>query len=83
MTWCKYLNPLLSFDSSNLTATIAFSMKAKSFTHILVTKEGRTALETVNTEMRLGFDDFDFDVYTELFREKLSRDPTDVECFDT
>lgn len=30
----------------------------------------------------LAFDDWDLDFYTQLFAEKLSRNPTSVECFD-
>jgi len=30
----------------------------------------------------LAFDDWDLDYYTELFKNKLARNPTSVECFD-
>lgn len=30
----------------------------------------------------LAFDDWDLDFYTELFLQKLKRNPTSVECFD-
>ena len=30
----------------------------------------------------LAFDDWDLDYYTELFKNKLKRNPTSVECFD-
>jgi phosphoribosylformylglycinamidine synthase len=36
----------------------------------------------LNKKLGLGFDDWDLDYYTELFRDKLGRNPTDVECFD-
>ena len=32
--------------------------------------------------MGLAFDDWDIDFYTNLFREKMKRNPTDVELFD-
>ena len=32
--------------------------------------------------MGLGFDEWDLDFYTKMFKEQLKRDPTDVECFD-
>ena len=32
--------------------------------------------------MLARFDDWDLDYYTDLFKNKLKRDPTDVECFD-
>ena len=44
--------------------------------------EGRSALEKINSAKGLGFDDWDLDYYTDLFINKLGRDPTDVECFD-
>mmetsp|Transcript_19003 Transcript_19003/g.23950 ORF Transcript_19003/g.23950 Transcript_19003/m.23950 type:complete len:1327 (-) Transcript_19003:412-4392(-) len=47
-----------------------------------VLEEGRAALEKINKEEGLGFDDWDLDYYTNLFKEKLGRDPTDVELFD-
>lgn len=30
----------------------------------------------------LAFDSWDLDYYTELFKNKLNRNPTSVECFD-
>jgi len=32
-------------------------------------EEGRAALEKINEEKGLGFDDFDLDCYTNLFKE--------------
>jgi len=49
---------------------------------IKIMEEGREALEKVNAEQGLGFDDFDLGFYTELFREKLGRNPSNVEAFD-
>ena len=49
---------------------------------IPVLAEGRAALEHVNREMGLAFDDWDLDYYTRLFTERIGRDPTSVECFD-
>ncbi|CAI7797223.1 unnamed protein product [Closterium sp. NIES-53] len=45
-------------------------------------QEGRKALEQVNKEMGLAFDEWDLDYYTRLFREDIGRDPTNVELFD-
>merc|ERR1719512_439243 len=45
-------------------------------------EHGRSALEDINRQLGLGFDEFDLDYYTTLFKERLRRDPTDVECFD-
>ncbi|GAX10061.1 phosphoribosylformylglycinamidine synthase [Fistulifera solaris] len=73
MTEQEYPEPLQTFDSGATAAPVRT---------IPIMKEGRAALERINQEMGLGFDDFDLDYYTNLFKEKLGRDPTDVECFD-
>ena len=49
---------------------------------IPVMKEGKAALKRISDEMGLGFDDWDLDFYTNMFRNDMKRDPTDVECFD-
>ncbi|CAM9942596.1 unnamed protein product, partial [Sphacelaria rigidula] len=36
----------------------------------------------INGTRGLGFDEWDLDFYLSLFRDKLKRDPTDVELFD-
>lgn len=43
---------------------------------------GRAALEAINKEMGLAFDEWDLDYYTNMFRDELKRDPTNVELFD-
>ncbi len=47
-----------------------------------IIEEGRAALEALNGKLGLGFDDWDLDYYTNLFTNRLQRNPTDVECFD-
>lgn len=59
MTEEEYTEPLLSFDTG---AT------PKSFRTIPIMAEGRTALEKINKEMGLGFDEHDLDYYTEIFK---------------
>lgn len=49
---------------------------------IPVVAEGRAALERVNGEMGLAFDEWDLDYYTAMFKDELKRDPTNVELFD-
>ncbi len=51
-------------------------------TTVPVLAEGRIALERINRELGLAFDDWDLNFYTELFRDRIGRDPTDVELFD-
>lgn len=73
MTECPYAEPLDSF---------ATGIKPTPVRHVPVLKEGRAALEHINAEMGLAFDDWDLDYYSELFGKQMGRDPTDVECFD-
>ncbi|KAK9844820.1 hypothetical protein WJX74_007244 [Apatococcus lobatus] len=44
--------------------------------------QGRAALEEMNSELGLAFDDWDLDYYTKLFTQDVKRDPTNVELFD-
>lgn len=73
MTEQEYEKPISSFDIAVETEKVQF---------VPIMEEGRKALEKINSEKGLGFDDFDLDYYTKLFKEKLKRNPTDVECFD-
>jgi phosphoribosylformylglycinamidine synthase len=73
MTECPYDSPLRDFATGILPDPVAT---------IPVMAEGRAALEQINEELGLAFDDWDLDFYTELFRDRIGRDPTDVECFD-
>ena len=73
MTEMAYPEPLSSFRTG---------MKPEPVTVVPVLEEGRAALERINAEMGLGFDEADLDYYTRLFREDLGRNPTNVECFD-
>jgi phosphoribosylformylglycinamidine synthase len=73
MTETPYPEPLRSFETG---------VKPEPVQEIPVLEEGRAALERVNREMGLAFDEWDLDYYTKLFREKVGRNPTNVECFD-
>ncbi|XP_011311335.1 phosphoribosylformylglycinamidine synthase [Fopius arisanus] len=73
MTQCRYLKPLQSFDHG---------FRPESWFDVNVLRDGRSALEDVNSRLGLAFDDWDLDFYTNLFRDKLKRNPTSVECFD-
>ena len=59
MTQEEYATPLSTFDSG---------AHPKPVRTIPIMKEGRAALESLNKEMGLGFDDFDLDYYTNLFK---------------
>jgi len=73
MTEMVYEKPLTSFDSG---------MKPKPVQWVPVLKEGKAALQAISKEMGLGFDDWDLDYYSKLYKEDLKRDPSDVELFD-
>lgn len=73
MTETVYGAPLTSMDSG-LTPAATYTVPLLA--------EGRGALEAVNAEMGLGFDDWDLQYYYDLFVHKLGRDPTSVELFD-
>jgi phosphoribosylformylglycinamidine synthase len=73
MTECRYPKPLETF-ATGVRSEPAFTVP--------VLKEGRAALERINRQMGLAFDDWDLDYYTALFRDRVRRDPTNVECFD-
>ena len=59
MTEEEYTSKLTSFDSGAVTAPTKT---------IPIMTHGRSALESINEEMGLGFDDFDLDYYTKLFK---------------
>lgn len=73
MTQCRYLTPVETFD---------LEVKSEEVYEIDVMGEGRLALEKANEKQGLAFDDWDLDYYTQLFKEKIKRNPTNVECFD-
>ena len=73
MTECPYSEPLRSFESGSVPEPTV---------DVPVLEEGRAALERLNREAGLAFDDWDLDYYTRLFREVIGRNPTNVECFD-
>lgn len=73
MTQCEYAKRLESFD---------LGIVPEKWFEVDILREGRKALENVNKKLGLAFDEWDLDYYTNLFSEKLKRNPTSVECFD-
>jgi len=63
MTEEEYKTTLTTFDNGASPVPVRT---------IPIMAEGRAALEKINNEMGLGFDDFDLDYYTELFRVRLT-----------
>ena len=73
MTEQRYLAPLKSFATDTVPAKVEV---------IDIMSGGREALSRVNDEMGFAFDDWDLDYYTNMFRDELGRNPTNVELFD-
>lgn len=73
MTEEVYSEPLRSFASSAVPGLV--------FT-VPVMEKGRAALEQINEELGLAFDEQDLVYYTRMFRDDMKRDPTNVELFD-
>jgi phosphoribosylformylglycinamidine synthase len=73
MTECPYPTRLETF---------ATGVEPEPVFTVPVLRDGRAALERINREMGLAFDEWDLDYYTTLFAERIGRDPTNVECFD-
>ncbi len=73
MTECLYPAPLQSFEHGVSPEPVRF---------VPVIEFGRAALEKLDAEMGLAFDDWDLDYYTYLFRDTVKRNPTTVELFD-
>ncbi|KDO69154.1 hypothetical protein CISIN_1g000572mg [Citrus sinensis] len=73
MTECVYTEKLTSFETSVVPEEVRF---------VPVMENGRKALEEINQEMGLAFDEQDLQYYTRLFKEDIKRNPTTVELFD-
>jgi phosphoribosylformylglycinamidine synthase len=59
MTEEEYATPLTSFEAG---------VETKEIQWVPIMEEGRAALEKINDEMGLGFDEWDLDYYTDLFQ---------------
>lgn len=73
MTECEYKQKPASFG---------IQCKAEPFFEIDILKKGRSALEEANMEFGLALDQFDVDLYFDVFANKAKRNPTNVELFD-
>jgi phosphoribosylformylglycinamidine synthase len=74
MTEEIYTSPLQSFDNG--------MGKPELVRIVPILENGKDALEALNKEKGLGFDEWDLEYYSNLFIKELNRNPTDVECFD-
>lgn len=78
MTECRYTDENIPKNSFNER----LPKEKESWFYVPVLKQGRQALQEVNSKMGLAFDNWDLDYYTDLFTNILKRDPTSVELFD-
>ena len=62
MTEEEYVTPLTSFEAG---------VETKEIQWVPIIEEGRAALEKINEEMGLGFDEWDLNYYTELFQVRF------------
>ncbi|XP_055547131.1 phosphoribosylformylglycinamidine synthase [Wyeomyia smithii] len=78
MTQCRYTEantPRNDFYES-------FNQAAERWYVVPLLEKGTAALKEVNEQLGLAFDDWDIQYYTNLFRNVLKRNPTNVELFD-
>ncbi len=73
MTECSYPEKLSSLE---------IDIHPKPVSLVPLIEEGKTALMKINDEIGLGLDEWDIDLYSQLFTEDIKRNPTNVECFD-
>ncbi|KAL1552524.1 phosphoribosylformylglycinamidine synthase [Salvia divinorum] len=73
MTECIYNEKLTSFERG---------VAPEEVRYIPVMEKGRKALEEINEEMGLAFDEQDLQYYTKLFVDDIKRNLTNVELFD-
>ena len=73
MTEQRYSSPLTSFQ---------LPCQPKQWLEVDVMNRGSEALQEIDKELGLSFDQQDMLYYTKLFVEVLKRNPTSVELFD-
>ena len=72
MTEEEYVTPLTSFEAG---------VETKEIQWVPIMEEGRAALEKINDEMGLGFDEWDLNYYTELFQVRYVVVVVDIVCW--
>eukprot|EP00727_Mastigamoeba_balamuthi_P013757 m51a1_g9003 Trifunctional purine biosynthetic protein adenosine-3, fusion with phosphoribosylformylglycinamidine synthase, putative (2349) ;mRNA; f:109653-117447 len=74
MTECLYDEPLFFENQPHVEPEMTFTVDVMS--------RGREAVVEANAKFGLAFDERDLDYYTDLFVNKMKRNPTNVELFD-
>lgn len=83
MVECVYERPVESFNpDAPRNRYVARNPDLGPCDEVPILKEGKEALKRVSNQLGLFFDDWDLDYYYKLFKVKIKRNPTIVECFD-
>ncbi|ENN76633.1 hypothetical protein YQE_06853, partial [Dendroctonus ponderosae] len=77
MTECLYTPENLPKNSFNEKLK-----KKENIKEIDILQRGADALKEIDRELGLAFDEADLAYYTNLFKNVLKRNPTNIECFD-
>lgn len=77
MTECRYTPENIPKNSFNEKL-----VKKEDLREIDILGKGIAALKEIDEELGLAFDEADLKYYTNLFKNVLKRNPTNVECFD-
>lgn len=78
-----YDEPVRSFNSNAPRALMAKGEpELQPNAEVDIMGTGEVALKQVSAKLGLFFDAWDIDYYVGLFRDKIKRNPTVVECFD-
>lgn len=77
MTECRYTPENIPKNSFNEKL-----VKKEDLREIDILGKGINALKEIDEELGLAFDEADLKYYTNLFKNVLKRNPTNVECFD-
>ncbi|XP_060531462.1 phosphoribosylformylglycinamidine synthase [Cylas formicarius] len=77
MTECLYTSKNIPKNSFNECL-----QKTENIKEVDVLTKGEKALQEIDHELGLAFDKSDLTYYTNLFKNVLKRNPTNIECFD-
>lgn len=83
MTECIYEKPIDSFNpDAPRSEFITREPDIRPCDEVDILKAGPNALREISKRLGLFFDDWDIEYYYKLFRDKVKRNPTVIECYD-
>lgn len=78
-----YDKPIKTFSPNSTRAKIANGEpELQPCAEVDILGKGEVALRDISKKLGLFFDDWDINYYVKLFKSKIKRNPTVVECFD-